>query len=338
VLRASDRPLWDAYDLAVLDLDGVVYVGRDAVPGAAENLARATASGQQLAYVTNNASRPPRVVAAHLRDLGLPARESDVVTSAQAAARLLSRIVPTGAAVFVIGGDGLFEALEEQGLVPVQDPARGPAAVVSGYHPDLRWRTVMAGAVLVQAGLPWVASNTDWSVPTPEGRGPGNGVLVDAVARFTGRQPEVAGKPQRPLFDETRRRVGGSRPLVVGDRLDTDIEGAHNAGLDSLLVLTGVTGLAELVDAAPHERPTYIAPGLAGLGRAHPAPEPVDGSSPDRPVCELRGWRAAVDGGTLRVEGGGDPDDWWRAVAAVAWSYRDASGRSVDITQVAPPG
>jgi glycerol-1-phosphatase len=332
VLRACDVPLWDGYDVALLDLDGVVYIGTEPVPGAPQHLAAASAAGLHLAYVTNNASRPPSVVAAHLRELGIDVADADVVGSAQAAARLLADDLPHGAPVFVIGGAGLFHALEELGLRPVQRIEDDPAAVVSGYHPDLLWHTVIDGAILVRRGLPWVASNTDRTVPTVHGQGPGNGVLVDAVARFAGRTPRVAGKPQPPLFHETIRRVGGERPLVVGDRLDTDIQGARNADLDSLLVLTGVTGLRELVTAPADLRPTYLSTDLSGLGRAHPAP----GGEDD--LVRLGGWAATVTDGTLRVAGLGDAEDWWRVVAVAAWRHLDDTGRPVDVTDVAAPG
>ncbi len=280
MLGSSDQVLWDAYDVAMLDLDGVVYIGRDAVPGAPAHLARARAAGMQLAYVTNNASRPPSSVAAHLRDLGIEVADDDVVTSAQAAARLLSEQLDEGAAVFLVGGEGLEVALREQGLEPVQDATlpdgSKPAAVVSGFHGDLRWATVIAGAILVREGLPWVASNTDLTVPTPQGPGPGNGALVGVVARFAEREPVVAGKPEPPLFEETLRRVGGSLPLVVGDRLDTDIEGANRTGYDSLLVMTGVTGLRELCAATPEARPTYVAADLGALARPQPTIEADD--------------------------------------------------------------
>src|SRR5680860_200081 len=161
MLKSCSTALWDEYDVALLDLDGVVYVGRAAVPGAAEHLSRAGASGMHLAYVTNNASRPPSEVAEHLRELGIPATIQDVVTSAQAAARLVAEQVPAGSPVFVIGGDGLFEALAELDLKGVQTIGQDPVAVVSGFNPDLRWQTVVDGAILVERGLPWVAANMD---------------------------------------------------------------------------------------------------------------------------------------------------------------------------------
>jgi glycerol-1-phosphatase len=256
VLRPAERPLDETYDLAVLDLDGVVYVGSKAVPGAVRGLRAARAAGMHLAFLTNNAARPPAQVAAHLRELGVPAEDHDVVTSAQAAARLVARQVPAGSRVYVIGGVGLQEALEELGLEPVVSIAADPVAVVQGYGPDVPWRQVIDGAILVRQGLPWVASNLDLTVPTRHGPGPGNGALVRLVADYAGRTPQVAGKPEAPLFEETLARVGGRRPLVIGDRIDTDIDGARKVGWDSLLVMTGVTTLRELASLPATSRPT----------------------------------------------------------------------------------
>lgn len=332
MLQRSERPLWSAYDLALLDLDGVVYVGPAAVPGAPERLTEAKRAGMHLAYVTNNAARTPSAVADHLNALGVPAGSGDVVTSAQAAARLLADKLPDGAPVFVIGGTGLYDALAERGLRGTQDVTDRPEAVVSGYHPDLRWRTVVEGAVLVRNGLPWVAANTDMTMPTSLGEAPGNGALVHVVEQFSGRTPEVAGKPAAPLFEETVRRVGGERPLVVGDRLETDVEGAANAGLDSLLVLTGVTGLAELVTARDGRRPTYLSVDLSGLGRSHEAPQADDTGA------RLGGWTARVEQGRLAVAGEGEPDAWWRVAAVAAWRHLDATGDAVDVAGLRPPG
>lgn len=334
MLLTSADPLTGAYDLAMLDLDGVVYIGHDAVDGAAVHIARAREAGMRVAFITNNASRPAAVVAAHLRDLGVVADAGDVVTSAQAAARLLTERFGAGARVVCLGGPGLESALEEAGLVPV-DAEGEAAAVASGYGPELRWREIMRAAVRIRDGLPWVASNTDHTIPTSFGVAPGHGVLVEMVERFTGVTPQVAGKPARPLLDETVRRVGGRHPLMVGDRLDTDIEGARNAGVDSLLVLTGVTGLAELVAARPQERPTYVASDLGGLLVAHEAPEP------DADGWRLGGWSGRVEDGRLVVERTGPDgalDDWWRVAAATAWDHRDRVGAVPDITAARFPG
>ena len=330
-LGVSTEPLAGAYDVAMLDLDGVVYIGGRAVPGAPEHLARAASVGMVLAFVTNNASRPPGTVARHLTELGVPAGAEDVVTSAQAAARLVAETVDSGAAVFVIGGEGLVQALAEHGLVGVQSLRDGPVAVVSGYHPDLRWRTVIDGAILVRRGLPWFASNTDRTVPTEHGPGPGNGVLVGAVADFAGRSPVVAGKPEPPLFHETHRRVGGERPLVVGDRLDTDIEGATRAGYHSLLVMTGVTGVDELVTAAPPSRPTYVAATLGALTSPHRCPR----REGDR--WWHGGWSAQVSGQALAVSGTGSADEWWQLVAMAAWDHLDSTGKPVLVQGLAVP-
>ena len=285
MLGSSQRPLSEAYDLAMLDLDGVVYVAGDAVPRAAESLADARAQGMRLAFITNNASRPPERVAAQLCDLGIEASADDVVTSAQAAAQVLVDRFGEGARIVLLGTDGLEQALRQAGLEPVGADDDG-VAIVTGYGPDVVWSDIMRAAVRIRDGLPWVASNTDRTFPAAFGVAPGHGVQVEMLRAFARVDPVVAGKPERPLLDETIRRVGGEHPLMVGDRLDTDIEGARNAGLDSLLVLTGVTGLEELVSAAEHERPTYLAPDLAGLLTAHAAPH-VSGGDHELDALEL---------------------------------------------------
>jgi glycerol-1-phosphatase len=313
----------------MFDLDGVIYLGDEPVAGAADALARARAMGWSCAFVTNNASRPPMAVVEKLAGVGVEAAADDVVTSAQAAARLLREAHGEGATIACLGGDGLLEALRDAGLRPVavDDDAVG---IVSGYAPEVEWRDIMHAAVLVRDGLPWVASNRDLTIPTPWGAAPGHGVLVGLIADFAGVQPTVAGKPEPPLLEETIRRVGGERPLMVGARLDTDIEGAARAGVDSLLVMTGVTDLAALVSAKEELRPTYVAADLAGLFEPQPAPE-RDG---DGWVCG--GWTATVEDGTLRVSGDGVVDDWWRVVATASWTHLDQVGDTVDTTDVVP--
>jgi glycerol 3-phosphatase-2 len=329
--RPLDRPLDRAYDLAVLDLDGVVYVDDRAVPGAIEALDAARRHGMRLAYITNNAARPPAVVAKQLRDLGVPAEESDVVTSAQAAARLLADQVPEGSRVYVIGGDGLHTALRERGLEPVVAIDDEPAAVIQGYGPEMPWRQLIDGAILVHRGLPWVASNMDLTVPTRHGPGPGNGSLVNLVAQYSGRRPDVAGKPERPLFEETLARVGGDRPLVVGDRLDTDIDGARNVGWDSLLVMTGVTSLSDLAMLSAEGRPTYVGADLGCVA----LPMTVVEESPDGVTAG--GWTGVVRDGRLAITGSGDRHDWYRAAAAALWAHLDTTGAPADPAEAAPP-
>jgi len=317
MLGASSQPLAEIYDVALLDLDGVVYVGPAAVRNAAAALAEATRLGMRFAFVTNNASRTPTAVAEQLARLGVPARDEEVVTSAQAAARLLAERLAPGSRVLLVGGEGLEVALVEQGLVPVSSTDDHPAAVVQGFGPDVGWRALAEASFAVGSGLPWVATNADPTLPTPRGAAPGNGALVQAVATATGRHPEVAGKPELPMHREAMLRSSAERPLVVGDRLDTDIEGAQRGGVDSLLVLTGVTGPVDVVLAPPQQRPTYISQDLTGLTRSHPAVEGGDGAA----TC--RGWRARMRDGHLELAGegaGADPLDGLRAACVASWT------------------
>jgi glycerol-1-phosphatase len=333
MLGESQSPLTAEYDLVMMDLDGVVYISGHAVPGAPEAIDDALRAGVRVSFVTNNASRSPETVAGHLVRLGISAKPEQVVTSSQAAARMLSARLPLESRVLMLGAEGLAKALVDEALVPVvaaDDP--DVAAVVTGYGPDVVWRDVMRVAVRIRDGLPWVATNTDMTFPASFGIAPGHGVMVRMLSQFSGVEPDVAGKPHRPLLDETVRRAGGQRPLMVGDRLDTDIEGAHHAEVDSLLVLTGVTDLAVLVAARPDQRPTYLATGLAGLLAAHPAPTTTDRGA----TCG--GWEAEVADGRLTVSGTGGADDWWRAAAVAAWRHLDAAGTPVDTGDLAAPG
>ena len=264
-LKDCPEPLSSHYDVALLDLDGVVYLGGSAIPGVAEALGQAAAAGMRLAFVTNNAFRTPSAIAAQLTGLGVQASAGDIVTSAQAAARLLAERLPAGSAVLVIGGSGLRIAVRERGLRPVSVAAAKPAAVVQGYAPDVDYSHLAEGTLAVQAGALFVASNADATLPTPRGRHPGNGSMVQVIANATGVRPLVAGKPEPPMHAESVQRTGARRPLVVGDRLDTDIEGACRVGADSLLVLTGVSKPADVLPGA-----TWSAPELPrrGTGRA----------------------------------------------------------------------
>ncbi|MDX6221970.1 MAG: glycerol-phosphatase, partial [Frankiales bacterium] len=268
--HAEGASLSTRYDVALLDLDGVVYRGADPVAGAPEALAAARAAGMRMAFVTNNASRTPQQIVAHLGELGVPAQPDEVVTSAHAAATLAVERLGPGGRVFVVGGDGLRDAVAGVGLVLVEryDAVPAPQMVVQGFSPDLRYEDLAQAALAVAAGADWVATNADATLPTSRGLQPGNGTLVAAVAAAAGRQPVVAGKPERALVEEAVRRSGAQHPLMVGDRLDTDIAGAVRAELDSLLVLTGVSTVADLLAAAPAARPTYVGGSLAALGAA----------------------------------------------------------------------
>lgn len=320
--RGCERPLAQTYDVALLDLDGVVYLGGAAIPGAAAALGEAAERGMRLAFVTNNASRSPSAIAAQLTGLGVPAAASDVVTSAQAAAHLLADRLPAGSAVLVVGGIGLRLALRQRGLRPISTAAERPAAVVQGYSPDISYSLLAEAAIAVRSGAWFVASNVDATMPTPRGPQPGNGALVQVIVAATGQQPEVAGKPEPPLHAEAVARTGAKHPLVVGDRLDTDIEGAVRGGADSLLVLTGVTDPADAVLAAPQERPTYLARDLTGLLQPHPPVTPVTAAGAAGISFSCGGWTARLNAGTgqLELAGGGEAIDGLRALCAAAWS------------------
>ncbi len=331
MLEESTTPILEAHDLVMFDLDGVVYVGGEAIDGVAERIERVRRSGRHVAFVTNNASRTPEQVAEKLVGVGVAAEGADVVTSAQAAARVLAEEHGEGAKILLLGGEGLRVALLEADLEPVDDPD-GAVAVVSGYGPDVRWRDIMRASTLVRDGLPYVASNTDMTIPTPYGLAPGHGVLVQTITGFAGVEATVAGKPEKPLMEETVLRVGGDRPIMVGDRLDTDIEGAHAIEVPSLLVLTGVTWLAEVVAATPELRPSYISPTLEGLFEVHPVPVETDAG------FELGGWTGTVQDGRLHVIGEGSDADWWRVTATACWRHLDESGSVADVSDTSPPG
>uniref|UniRef100_A0AAU1UDE4 HAD hydrolase-like protein n=1 Tax=Streptomyces sp. NBC_00119 TaxID=2975659 RepID=A0AAU1UDE4_9ACTN len=313
--EGSRRALNEAYDTALLDLDGVVYAGGDAIAHAPESLAVARGAGMGLAYVTNNALRTPDAVAEHLRELGIPTDAADVITSAQAVARLISEQVPDGSRVLVIGGEGLRVALRERGLEPVDSADDEPVAVVQGYGgPDLAWGRFAEACYAIARGVPWFASNTDLTIPSARGIAPGNGAAVEVIRIATGAQPQVAGKPLPPMHRETILRTGAERPLVIGDRLDTDIEGAFNGEVDSLLVLTGVTDGAQLLAAPPQHRPTYVDVDLRGLLTGQP--EVV--ARGDGFACG--GWVATAGGERLELEGDGEAIDGLRALCAAAWT------------------
>lgn len=284
---ASGTPrLRDGYEALLLDLDGTLYRGSAVIEGGPAALA---AGQQRLVYVTNNASRAAGSVAAHLAEMGYPAAESDVVTSAQAAGRLLAERVERGAEVLVVGTDDLAAEVKAAGLQPVRRAAESVAAVVQGHSPHTAWPDLAEASYALRAGVLWVAANTDRTLPNERGLAPGNGAMVAALRAASDREPVVAGKPYPPLLENALERAATRAALVVGDRLDTDIDGAENVGVDSLLVLTGVSTFEELAGLPAHRWPTYIAGSLAALNHA-----PVPGDI-DEPAAVRRELRAHPD-------------------------------------------
>ena len=289
------------YAAVVCDLDGVVYRGPTAVPHAVEVLG---ALDVPVLYATNNASRSPADVATHLRELGLPCTADAVATSSQAGAWLLGDRLAAGSPVLAVGGAGVAAALTEAGLRPVlPDDAESTQvdAVLQGYGPAVTATDLAEAAYAVEGGAVWVATNTDGTLPTDRGVAPGNGSLVAAVERAVGHPPHlVAGKPAPPLYLLCAGRLDlpAERVLAVGDRLDTDIEGAVAAGMDSLLVLTGVDDLRACLEAPPQRRPTWVAPDLRAL-----VADPDDGDQGLVVLADaMRAVHAARDAGATNDE------------------------------------
>ena len=271
---ANEQTILQGHDALLLDLDGVVYVGKRPIPHAAETVAAAASGGCSIRYVTNNASRTPEQVSDHLTELGLPASAQQIITSAQAGARLVAEQVPPGSAVLAVGGLGVAAALTEVGLQPVvalnDDPGAEKidvAAVIQGFGREVGWGALARASFAVESGVPWVATNVDRTIPIEGGIAPGNGMLVEAVKVATGRTPQVAGKPFPKILRLAVEQAGGTAPLVVGDRLDTDIQGAVAADLPVAMVLTGVSGALDLWRAAPNQRPTHVMADLRGLNQ-----------------------------------------------------------------------
>ena len=236
-----------------LDLDGVLWLGDEPIPGAADAVARLRGAGHDLVFCTNNSNQPVAAVEAKLARHGIPAR-GDVLTSAMAAASLLT----AGERVLVCGGPGVVEAIEASGAVPVRE---GPAdAVLVGLHLDFDYARLREAATAVRNGARFLATNDDATYPTAAGPIPGGGAIVAAVATASGIAPTVAGKPHRPMVDLVRSRLGEGGTMV-GDRLDTDGRFAVALGYRFALVLSGVTVPADAYDPSPD----LIAPDLATL-------------------------------------------------------------------------
>ena len=324
--KISTRTPLDGIDTVLADLDGVVYAGPSAIPFAVESLNRA-AESIRVGYITNNASRTDQSVADHLTELGLSVAARDVVTSPQAAVRLLAEQAPAGSTILVVGGEGLVTEVEKAGFVVTRSADDNPAAVIQGFAPDVGWAQLAEASFALHSeveggGIPWIATNTDWTIPVARGIAPGNGTLVSAVHTAVGRLPIVAGKPEVAIFEEALRRFETTQPLFIGDRLDTDILGANRAGLPSVLVLTGIDKAKHVLAADAKSRPTYI---LSDLRELHePYPETV--FSKDKATATVAGARVSINGNDVQIDAEGDGGiNLLRAACAVIWQ----SGRPI---------
>jgi glycerol-1-phosphatase len=311
------------YDCLLIDLDGTVFRGHQPTEGAVQTLDEVTS---RKLFVTNNASRSAEQVATHLRELGFTVTGDDVVTSAQSAAHLLAEKLPAGSPVLIVGTESLADEISAVGLRPVRRFDDDPVAVVQGLSLTIGWPDLAEAALAIRAGALWVAANVDATLPTERGLLPGNGALVAALRAATGGEPAVAGKPAPTLLNDAVARGDSRKPLVIGDRLNTDIEGANAAQLPSLMVLTGVNNALDAVCAIPEQRPTFIGQDLRSLQR----------DSALLAVGPQDAWRVDVDGHAVTVSGGNvedgeDPDGLSivRAVAHAVWAagVDDASVR-----------
>ena len=264
--------VFDQFQTLLLDLDGVIYAGENAILDAVESIASVRASGIPVGYVTNNSSRKPETIAEQLRGFGLELSVDDVISSAQAGVELLSTMIPQGSRVLVVGGEGLRSRVLDAGFELVQSSDDKPVAVIQGFAPDVGWKDLAEASYSIQSGAKWVATNQDWTIPRERGLAPGNGTLVSAVHTAVGQLPIVAGKPERAIFETAMRVFGADSAIYVGDRLDTDVVGANKAGLGSGLVMTGVTTRKELLGARPDSRPHFVLGTLKDLLKPYRAP------------------------------------------------------------------
>ena len=252
----------EGYDALLFDLDGVLYRGDEPVAHAVETLASLRDAQARVAFLTNNSSRTPEQVVEKLRAIGIESGVDEVVTSALATGDVLRQ---RGGTAYVIGMDGIRIALTDAGLELLDGEPDRVDHVVVGVDVDVTYRELARACELVERGARLVGTNADTSYPVPGALWPGAGALLALITTTTGVEPEVIGKPFPPLFTSAARRVGASSPLVIGDRLDTDIAGANACGWDSLLVVTGVSTRENLATAKAGDRPTFVADDLRAL-------------------------------------------------------------------------
>ena len=309
------EPLWRRYDALLLDLDGVVHRGDQPVPEAVRTLSVLAARGARTVFLTNNSARTPRQVADRLAGFGIEVDPGSIVTSAVATASLLAAEGLAGATAFVIGERGIREALADAGIVVVDGAPGRTDLVVVGWDRGVDYAKLRAASLLVQRGARLVATNGDASYPAPDGLWPGAGAILAAVVTATGARPTIVGKPHRPLFEAAAAASGSLRPLVVGDRLDTDVAGAAALGWDSLLVLTGASRTADLLRTA--HVPTFVSPDLSGVLRSLPRGDFRVASAADagplRALLEAAGLSSSgledrLDRTVVRREGSGPVD------------------------------
>lgn len=259
--------LAEQFDGFLVDLDGVVWVGREPVPGAAEALRTLINGGKEIVFVTNNSVRQPVEYAVRLREHGIPVADERVVTAGAATAGLAVARVGAGGTAFVIGAPGFKQTAGAAGLVLLDgEAARSADAVVVSGHREFDYAELLTATFALRNGASLFGTSRDPTLPMPGGAWPGTGATLAAVETASGKTAEIGGKPERHLFDQARALISGAdRVAMVGDRLASDIEGGHRAGLETVLVLSGASSRTEAEAADPP--PDHIVEDLAGLLR-----------------------------------------------------------------------
>lgn len=257
--------LADEFDGFLVDLDGVVWIGREPVPGAVEALTRLIEDGKEIVFVTNNSVRQPEAYAKSLRDAGIGVANNRVLTAGASTARLAAERVGTRGTAFVIGAPGFKETVAATGLVLLDgEAAQGADAVVVSGHREFDYAELLTATFALRAGASLFATSRDPTLPMPGGAWPGTGATLAAVETASGKTAEIGGKPERHLFEQARALIPtAERVAMAGDRLASDIEGGHRAGLETVLVLSGASSRAEAEAADPP--PDHIIEDLAGL-------------------------------------------------------------------------
>ena len=336
-LRGCKNALAEEYDCALLDLDGTAWSGDERIEHAASSVIEARTMGMASAFVTNNAMRTPQQVADKLNSMDFEATPEMVMTSAMDIAAIMAEELDEGAKVFVLGGPGLRQALEEQGFELVGSADDEPAAVVQGLDKEVNWALLSEGAFAIERGAAFYASNLDATLPVERGQALGNGSLVRAIQHATRKRPTAGGKPEPGIYRRASQLVGATNPMAVGDRLETDIMGAVAAGVPAMHVLTGVHQARAVLRAPRGQRPTYLALDMRGMLEAHPAPKHHrDGTW----TCGLSQVAKVTRGGTLTLDDIELTDavtisiDSYRALAAAAWEWSDGSGNPVTCPEI----
>lgn len=257
----------DEFDGFLVDLDGVVWEGRELVPGSVEALRTLIESGKELVFVTNNSVKQPAAYAARLREAGLDVAAERVVTAGAATAQLAAERVGAGGNAFVIGAPGFKETVAAAGVNLLDgEAARSADAVIVSGHREFDYAELLTATFALRAGASLFATSRDPTLPMPGGAWPGTGATLAAVETASGKTAEIGGKPEHHLFDQARALIAGAeRVAMVGDRFASDIEGGRRAGLATILVLSGATSREEAATADPP--PDLVLDDLAALLR-----------------------------------------------------------------------